>query len=300
MKNKLVIGSRGSELALKQTEWVITKLKENFPEMEYQIKVIKTKGDRILDVTLNKIGGKGLFVKEIEQELLQGSIDMAVHSMKDVPTEIPDELEIGAVSQREDPRDVLVSREGRDLYSLPAGAVVGTSSLRRQVQILRLRPDLNIVPLRGNILTRLNKVKTEFDAIVLAAAGLKRAGLEANITQYFAPTEFVPAVGQGILGIEIRKNDNISQEILKCLHNPQAFTCIQAERAFLTRLNGGCHVPIGAYAWMEGEKLKMYGMFYQGKMIREYAEGSANHPQELGIALAEKIIQLYTNCHLEV
>ncbi|WHH59212.1 hydroxymethylbilane synthase [Petroclostridium sp. X23] len=290
MNKTVVLGSRGSDLALKQTEWVIAKLKEVFPEIECKIKIIKTKGDKILDVTLDKIGGKGLFVKEIEHELLQGTIDMAVHSMKDVPVEMPDGLRIAAVSCREDARDVLVSRTGKKIMEMPAGAVVGTSSLRRQVQILQMRPDIHIVPLRGNILTRLNKVKSDFDAIVLAAAGLKRAGLEYQVTEYFESDQFIPAVGQGILGIETRDDDNISQEMLKTVHDDHAFICLQAERAFLARLNGGCHVPIGAYACLEENTLKMHGMLYRDHMVKEYTEGDIDHPEELGIALAEKIL----------
>ncbi|MGE4283230.1 MAG: hydroxymethylbilane synthase [Clostridia bacterium] len=290
MKKKIILGSRGSELALKQTKWVISKLKEAYPGVDYQIKVITTKGDKILDVTLNKIGGKGLFVKEIENELLQGTIDMAVHSMKDVPVEMPDGLKIAAVSQREDARDVLVSRNNRDLSELLEGAVIGTSSLRRQVQALQLRPDISIVPLRGNIISRLDKVKTEFDAIILAAAGLRRTHLESHITQYFEPEQFIPAAAQGILGIETREHDSISQEMLKCIHNENSYICVQAERAFLSTLNGGCHVPIGAYAWVQGDIIKMYGLFYEGRIIKEYMEGSISKPAELGTVLAEKIM----------
>lgn len=253
MKRRIVVGSRRSRLALAQTRQVMELLQRRAREagisLEFDVREMVTKGDKILDVTLSKVGGKGLFVKEIEQALLSGEIDVAVHSMKDVPASLPDGLLIGAVPAREDPRDVLVSRDNRKLAELPAGSVVGTSSLRRSCQLRALRPDLRIEWIRGNIDTRLGKLeKGEYDAILLAAAGLHRIGWQDRISEYLPADVCLPAVGQGALALECREDDGELRELLTLIHDPVTAREAAAERAFLARLDGGCQVPIGAYA----------------------------------------------------
>jgi hydroxymethylbilane synthase len=247
---KIVIGSRRSNLAMTQTRWVIDKLKDLGVPYEFEIKEIVTKGDKILDVTLSKVGGKGLFVKEIEQAMYDGEIDMAVHSMKDLPSVIAEGLTIGAVPEREDPRDAFISNSGVKLSELPEGAVVGTSSLRRGSQVLIQRPDLKIQWIRGNIETRLRKCREEgYDAIILAAAGLKRVGWDPSIvSEFLDPASCIPAVGQGALGIECREDDQEILDLLKKIHDPLTARTVEAERAFLHTVEGGCQVPIGGYA----------------------------------------------------
>lgn len=249
----IVVGTRQSQLALTQTGQVIEALKElcrlhSLP-FEFEIKKIVTKGDRILDVTLSKVGGKGLFVKEIEQAMLDEEIDLAVHSMKDMPSELPEGLMNGAVPKRVDPRDALISKGGLSLEELPQGAKVGTSSLRRASQLKAYRPDFNIEPIRGNIDSRLKKLETEgFDAIILAAAGLFRMGWEDRITSYLPVDICLPAVGQGALGIECRENDEEVRHLLSLYNDPETAITVAAERSFLGALNGGCQIPIGAFA----------------------------------------------------
>lgn len=252
---KIIVGSRRSKLALTQTNWVIQQLKDLGLPFEFEVSEIVTKGDRILDVTLSKVGGKGLFVKEIEEALLSNEIDMAIHSMKDMPALLPEGLTIGCIPVREDHRDVLISKDGSTLEQLKEGAIVGTSSLRRSAQLLAKRPDLQIKWIRGNIDTRVNKLKEEdYDAIILAAAGLSRLGWSKEVvTQYLDDTLCVPAVGQGALSIECRTNDEeLLQELAK-------FTCaatektVTAERAFLYAMEGGCQVPIAGYATMDDQ-----------------------------------------------
>ncbi|WP_079914665.1 hydroxymethylbilane synthase [Paenibacillus sp. 32352] len=250
---KIVVGCRKSALALTQTEQVISDLtllsQAHGMEFTFELKKIVTKGDLILDVTLSKVGGKGLFVKEIEQAMLDKEIDMAVHCLKDMPFDLPRGLVNGAVPKREDPRDCLISISGAGLKDLLFGARVGTSSLRRSSQIAALRPDLIIEPLRGNIDSRLRKLDNgEFDAIILAVAGLKRMGWEDRITEVLSPETFLPAVGQGALGIECREDDTELRKLLDLYNDPQTALEVTAERAFLGVLNGGCHVPIGAFA----------------------------------------------------
>jgi hydroxymethylbilane synthase len=257
MRN-IVVGSRQSTLALTQTNQTIQLLKEICAREElaytFEVKPIVTRGDRILDVTLSKVGGKGLFVKEIEEALLNQDIDLAIHSMKDMPFELPEGLAIGAVPKREDPRDCLVSREGLSLAELPKGARVGTSSLRRSAQLQAYRPDLRIESMRGNIDTRLRKLTDEgFDAILLAAAGLHRMGWKERITEYLSPDVCLPAVGQGALAIECRSSDDDVLSLLKRLNDPAAERTVASERRLLGLLNGGCQVPIGAYAQLESE-----------------------------------------------
>ncbi len=259
---KIVIGSRKSKLALTQTEWVIEQLKQFGLPYEFEVKKIVTKGDKILDVTLSKVGGKGLFVKEIEQAMADKEIDMAVHSMKDVPSELPEGFVIACVPKRVDFRDAFISKSGQKLDDLPAGSVVGTSSLRRGSQILSRRPDLEIKPIRGNIDTRLAKLDTEdFDAIVLAAAGLQRMGWSDDVvTEYLEPDVMIPAVGQGALAIECREGDKDLQELLQKLNDSHTELTTTAERAFLYKIEGGCQVPVGAHAVMENNEVTVTAM----------------------------------------
>ncbi|CDQ18190.1 hydroxymethylbilane synthase [Halobacillus karajensis] len=254
---KIVIGSRKSNLAITQTEWVIDQLKQIDSSYDFEIKRISTKGDRIVDVTLSKVGGKGLFIKEIEQAMYDGEIDMAVHSMKDMPAVVAEGLMVAAVPIREDHRDAFVSNGNVSLKDLPEGAVIGTSSLRRGSQIKAVRPDVEIKWIRGNIDTRLRKLKDEdYDAIVLAAAGLKRMGWDDDVvTEYLEPEVCVPAVGQGALAIQCRENDSELRGFLEKLNHEYTETTVACERKFLHDLNGGCQVPIGGYAYRKGEEI---------------------------------------------
>jgi hydroxymethylbilane synthase len=285
------IGSRQSELALRQTNWVKERLQQA-TERPVEIRTFVTKGDRILDVTLAKVGGKGLFVKEIEEDMLRGGIDLAVHSMKDVPAELPAGLLLGAVSLREDPRDCWISKHGIPFSQLPAGAKVGTSSLRRQAQIRRWRPDVEVVPLRGNLGTRLRKLEeTDLDGIVLAAAGLHRLGWEAKITEYFPPEQFIPAVGQGALGVECREDDEAILTLLQAVHDTETAACVQAERAFLHRLEGSCQVPLGAYARWENGRIVAEGFVATpdgGRFLSATRQG--RDPEAVGTSLAEALL----------
>lgn len=265
-------------------------------EVEFSVRKIVTKGDKILDVTLSKVGGKGLFVKEIEQALLDREIDLAVHSMKDVPSELPEGLVIGAVPKRLDPRDCLISRDGRKLDELPRGARIGTSSLRRACQLQAYRGDLKLEPIRGNIDTRLNKLETEqLDAIVLAAAGLQRIGWTGRVSEYLDPAVCLPAVGQGALGIECRADDTELLELLALLNDKESSRRVAAERAFLARLDGGCQVPIGAYAESVHEDgsgaLRLTGLVGSpdgGLLLKETVEGA--DPVALGNQAAEALL----------
>ena len=294
-QKSLRIGTRGSALALWQAEWVKSQLLGRQQELIVELVVIKTTGDKILDVPLAKVGGKGLFVKEIEEALLDGRADLAVHSVKDMPAELPEGLHLAAMPPREDPRDALISKNGAGLDKLPHGARVGTSSLRRAAQLLHLRPDLRIETLRGNVDTRLRKLKSEgLDAIVLAAAGLKRMELSQVISEYLEPERLLPAVGQGALGIETRTGDVFTNEIVESLVHQQTVTTVGAERAFLKRLEGGCQVPIGAYATLEGETLILTGMVADLKgvrLIRKEMRGDARQPEVIGERLAEVVLE---------
>jgi hydroxymethylbilane synthase len=291
----LCIGTRGSALALWQAEWVKRQLLAAHEELTVELEVIKTTGDKILDVPLAKVGGKGLFVKEIEEALLEGRADLAVHSVKDMPAELPLGLHLAAMPNREDPRDALISRNGATLDKLPHGARLGTSSLRRAAQLLHLRPDLRIETLRGNVDTRLRKLEGEgFDAIVLAAAGLKRMELSHVISQYLEPERILPAVGQGALGIETRTEDVFTNQMVASLAHRQTMITVSAERAFLKRLEGGCQVPIGAHATMEGEALILTGMVADIKglrLIRRELRGDSQQPEVVGEKLAKEILQ---------
>jgi hydroxymethylbilane synthase len=264
------------------------------PHVTVTVRRIQTSGDRILDVPLAQIGGKGLFVKEIEEALLSGEIDLAVHSMKDVPTELPEKLAILCVPPREDPRDALISRDGRSFMNLPRGARIGTSSLRRQSQLLHARPDLTIVMLRGNLDTRLKKLREgQFDAIVLAAAGLRRLAWAHEITEYLAPQISLPAIGQGALGIEGRRDDHFIHALLAELNHAPTKTAVLAERALLHRLQGGCQVPIAAHATLTGRQVSLEGLVssVDGKeLIRDTVEGAIEDPESIGVQLAERLL----------
>ena len=294
-QRQLCIGTRGSALALWQAEWVKTQLLAAHEKLTVELEVIKTTGDKILDVPLAKVGGKGLFVKEIEEALLEGRADLAVHSVKDMPAELPLGLHLAAMPNREDPRDALISRNGATLDKLPHGARLGTSSLRRAAQLLHLRPDLRIETLRGNVDTRLRKLESEgFDAIVLAAAGLKRMELSHVISEYLEPERVLPAVGQGALGIETRTEDVFTNQMVATLAHEQTMIMVRAERAFLKRLEGGCQVPIGAHATMDGETLILTGMVADLKglrLIRRELRGDPQQPEVVGGKLAEEILQ---------
>ena len=290
----LRIGTRGSLLALTQSEWVNAEIQRHWPDCQVELRVIKTTGDKILDVPLAKVGGKGLFVKELEDALLEGSADIAVHSMKDVPAILPQGLEIGAVPKREDARDVLIIREGTSLAGLPPGAKVGTSSLRRATQIMSLRPDLEIHNLRGNLDTRLRKLQEgRYDAVILAAAGIHRMGWHERITVYLNPTEFLPAIGQGALGIEIRSDDDEIRNLLALLHDPDTAVAVQAERSLLKELEGGCQVPIAGYAQVLEEQVELTGLVasLDGKKIFRRTRSAAKEEAEsLGRELAQELL----------
>ncbi|MEW6171564.1 MAG: hydroxymethylbilane synthase [Bacillota bacterium] len=294
MGRQIVVGTRGSALALEQTGIVVDALKRSWPEYRFKIETIKTTGDKILDVALAKIGDKGLFTKELEIALLNRKIDFAVHSMKDVPTLLPEGLVIGAVLEREYPGDVMVSTSGTVLDALPPGARVGTSSLRRQAQLKNYRPDLRILPVRGNLNTRLNKLKAgDFDAIVLAWAGLVRLGMEGHITQRLPYSVCLPAVGQGAIGIEIRAEDPEITRIVGVLDDADSKAQILAERALMRRLEGGCQVPIGALASTADEELTIEGIVADlngQRLVRAQESGSIFHAEEVGVRLAEKLL----------
>jgi len=287
----LRLGTRKSKLALWQANFVKEKLEALGCKVE--LVPITTTGDKILDAPLAKIGGKGLFVKEIENALLAGEIDLAVHSLKDVPMIIPEGLTLSAITEREEPYDVLISRNGKKLEELHSGAVVGTSSLRRQVQIKRRRRDLKVEILRGNVDTRLRKLKEGlYDAIVLAHAGVKRMGFSGEVSQVLE--DFIPAVGQGSLAIETRAEDERVINFVKVLNHEESWLRAVCERAFLRELQGGCQVPIGAYAWIEGDRIKIKGFIsdLEGERFLEgYEEGSLQEAEEVGKRLAQRLLR---------
>lgn len=289
MTRKIIVGSRKSKLALTQTKWFIRQLEALDLPYTFEIKEIVTKGDRILDVTLSKVGGKGLFVKEIEQALLDGEIDFAVHSIKDMPAELPAGLMIGCIPKRVDPRDCLLSNEGQTLADLPAGAIIGTSSLRRSAQLLKHRPDLELKWIRGNIDTRIHKLREkEYDAIILAAAGLERMGwTEEVVTEYLSVETCLPAVGQGALGIECRTSDQEVIQLLQRVHDTESGIIVQAERAFLHTIEGGCQVPVAAYGARKDGVIHLTGLVGSPdgkKIVKETLKGE--EPQALGQELA--------------
>ena len=289
---KVRIGTRKSKLALWQANYVKEFLERTW-NVEVELVKITTTGDKITDVPLAKIGGKGLFVKEIEKALMDGEIDLAVHSLKDVPMVLPKGLTLGAITKREFPYDVLISNSGRKLRELPEGSKVGTSSLRRQVQIKKLRRDLKVEVLRGNVDTRMKKLKDGlYDAIILAYAGVKRMGYESEITEVL--DYFIPAVGQGSLAIEIREDDERIKNLIKPLNHEESYISALCERAFLRELEGGCQVPIGAFAQISDGKVKIRGFISDleaNRFIEDTAEGSLQNPEDVGRELARKLLE---------
>jgi len=326
--NTVIIATRGSKLALWQANWIKAELEKRHQGIKVELKKIKTTGDKILDVPLAKVGGKGLFVKEIEEALLGKRADLAVHSMKDVPVDLPEELHIGAICKREDPRDALITGargqgsgirgviQVKYFLDLPKGATVGTSSLRRMCQLLSIRPDIKIVQLRGNLDTRIRKLdEGPFDAIIVAAAGVKRLGMAERITEIMNTDISLPAIGQGAVGIECRINDDFIQNLIAPLNHPETAVCVSAERAFLKKLEGGCQVPIAAYARLISQESGVrgqekegldnhspftihYSLFLEGlvgsvsgdTIIRDSISGKPDNAEHLGIQLAEKLI----------
>lgn len=294
MRNKVVIGTRKSVLAMWQAEYVADRLRKQYPTLSVELLPMSTKGDEILNKPLAEIGGKGLFIKELEYLLLEGKADLAVHSLKDMPAEVPAGFAIAAVTDREDPRDAFVSPAYENLADLPAGAVVGTSSLRRQSQLLHMRGDLRIVPLRGNVQTRLRKLdEGQYDAVILAAAGLKRLGLGERIRSYLSTDDSIPAAGQGVMAVEIRESDTELRDMLSFLHNESVASAIRAERAFLGCVGGDCKVPAGAFAVSEGDRLKVEAFIssVDGKeFYRTAMEGAITDADTLGTSIASVLL----------
>ncbi|MFZ4456722.1 MAG: hydroxymethylbilane synthase [Bacteroidales bacterium] len=294
MKQKIRIGTRGSQLALYQAEKVKSTLLAIYPDMTVEIEIIKTKGDKILDVALSKIGDKGLFTKEIENALLDNSVDIAVHSLKDLPTTLPEGLKLGAVLERGEYRDALVSRNGKKLADLGAGDVVATSSLRRQAGLLQVSPEVTLKDIRGNVNTRLQRMEEGYcDAMIMAAAGLQRLGLESYITEIIEPNQITPAVSQGIIAIEIRENDPETEDVLSKINHADTLLSAIAERAFLAHLQGGCQVPVGCYSSRNGSEMALHGFVasVDGKRsIKQSIKGEAEDARMLGIALANSMI----------
>ncbi|MBA3070898.1 MAG: hydroxymethylbilane synthase, partial [Nitrospirae bacterium] len=323
-KREIIIGTRGSKLALWQAEWVKSELQKLNPDLKIELNKIKTTGDKILDVPLAKVGGKGLFVKEIEEAILRGEADLAVHSMKDVPTDFPTGLHLAVICKREDPRDAFISGvKGKEFHinsfkELPKGATVGTSSLRRSCQLMSIRPDLKIEQLRGNLDTRLRKLDEEqFDAIILAAAGVKRLGWAERITETIEPEVSLPAIGQGAIGIECRVDDDFINKLIAPLNHEETSICVRAERACLKKLEGGCQVPIAAHARLikmqdSGYKIQdkdmhresfivnhasgllvldgLVGSVSGNRIIKSRIEGDPKDAESLGIKLAEDLL----------
>lgn len=290
----LKIGTRGSKLALTQSHWVKEKIEKKHSHIQVELVRIKTTGDKILDSPLSEIGGKGLFVKEIEDALLEKRVDMAVHSVKDVPAELPEPLMVSVFPKREDPHDALLSRDNLTLDGLPLHARVGTSSLRRITQLLYIRPDLDTVPVRGNVDTRIRKLESgEFHAIILAVAGLKRLGLASRIDERISSHLLMPAIGQGALGLEVRREDQKTMDLISFLnHGPTEMT-VRAERAFLKELEGGCQVPIAAIGSLNDENLYLRGMVANldgTEILKDEITGKKDKAEELGITLAKRLL----------
>lgn len=325
MSQKLIIGTRGSALALCQSNQIKEAIQAVYPDLDVRLEKIRTTGDKITDVPLAQVGGKGLFVKEIEEALFQDKIGLAVHSMKDVPTFLPEGLHLAAITERVDPRDAVISRTGKRLLDLPRGSRIGTSSLRRQSQIRHLRPDFQIIPLRGNLDTRINKLnKDGLDAVVLAAAGMRRMGWADRITEYLDPDLCLPAIGQGALGLECRVSDQNVNSMLIPFNHAITSRCVRAERAFLKRLEGGCQVPIAAFAQVrtkdgppvlsggaaetgdnggvtapheapggQEDRLMIEGLVASvdgNRVIRDGLAGDPEQPERLGLDLAERLL----------
>lgn len=290
---KLRIGTRASQLALWQANWTKSELERRYPGIEVELVKIKTIGDKILDVPLAQVGGKGLFVKEIEEAMLRGEIDLAVHSMKDVPTEFPDGLGLVVTTEREDPRDAFIS-DGVRFADLRQGARIGTSALRRQAQLLAARPDLEMVIIRGNVETRIRKLKEDsLDAVILAAAGLNRLGFTDVVTELLSPEFSIPAIGQGALGLECRLDDAATIEAISFLNHGPTAAAVAAERALLKRCEGGCQVPIAAHGTVAGDTLTLVGFIASvdgSRSVREIAAGPAAEAQRIGTELADRLL----------
>jgi hydroxymethylbilane synthase len=294
MNNPIRIGTRGSKLALWQANWTKSFLEKKFASTPIELTIIKTQGDKILDVPLAKVGGKGLFVKEIEDALLTGRIDIAVHSMKDMPADIPTGLCIGAIPERENPVDVFISRTGAGFTKMPAGSVIGTSSLRRGAQLRHARPDIVIQPIRGNLDTRLKKLESEnFDALVLAAAGVQRLNLEHRITEYLDATVMLPAIGQGALCIEIRTDDPTVGPMVAAMNHAPTHAVVSGERAFLKRLEGGCQVPIAGHGTISNNTFTLTGLVADvdgSQVVKGQKSGPIASSETIGIDLAEELL----------
>jgi len=290
------IGTRGSKLALWQANWIKSALKAKSPSLSVELITIKTKGDRILDAPFARIGGKGLFVKEIEDALLTGRIDLAAHSMKDMPSALPGGLRIGAIPERETPYDVLISSKGLLLSEMGPGARIGTSSLRRAAQLRNIKPDIEILPLRGNLDTRLRKLESEnLDGVILAAAGVKRLGFESRITEYLDEDTMLPAVGQGALCVEIRENDPSLESIVGALDHQETRAVVMGERAFLNRLEGGCQVPTAAHGKIEHHTFTLCGLVAEvdgTTVIRETLTGPYTESESVGVKLADRLLSM--------
>jgi hydroxymethylbilane synthase len=294
LKKTIRIGTRGSMLALQQSGMIKAALEKLWPGLAVELEIIKTTGDKITDVPLAQVGGKGLFVKEIEDALLDGAVDLAVHSLKDMPAELPGGLVIGVTPEREDPRDVLIIRDGAALADLPAGSVAGTSSLRRAAQMKKIRPDIEVRSLRGNLDTRIRKLREgQYDVILLAAAGLHRMGWKDRITAYLDPSEFVPAIGQGALAIEARAADEAALKLLSPLNHPDTAVAVEAERSLLKELEGGCQVPIGGHARVSANTIELTGLVasLDGlEVFRITRTGSRESARELGVRVARELL----------
>ncbi|ABO50680.1 hydroxymethylbilane synthase [Desulforamulus reducens MI-1] len=296
MKHKITVGSRDSALALWQTRWVVEQLEKQNPDVTFEITTMKTKGDKMLDVALAKIGDKGLFTKELEVAMLQKEIDFAVHSLKDMPTALPEGLIIGAVCKRDNPGDALISKDGRKLDELPKGARIGTSSLRRCAQLLNYRPDFQLEALRGNLNTRMKKLVSEqLDGIILAAAGITRMGWEDMIAEIIPFQVCLPAVGQGAISVECREDDPEILNLLKGIEHTETKAATEAERSLLRYLEGGCQVPIGAHSEVKNNRLMLTAVVATldgTKVIRAQGENEVNKAVELGIEVAEKLMAM--------
>lgn len=295
MNKKIIIGSRGSELALWQANFIKREIEKKNKNISVEIKIIKTKGDKILNVALSKIGDKSLFTKELENELLNGSIDLAVHSLKDLQTKLPDGLKLAVVTKRHAVEDVLIARKkGTTIHSLKQNAIVGTGSLRRKSQLLHLRPDIKTEELRGNVPSRIEKfLKSDWDGIILARAGVERLKLQKNISSYISTDDMLPAVGQGALGIEIHSSNKLVEEILLPLHDENTFAAVLSERALLRKLEGGCQVPIGAFAEVKSNGLyldALVGSLDGTLTFRKQLRGTKSSPEKLGIQLAKDLV----------
>jgi len=294
-KKTLRIGTRASQLALWQANWVKSTLEARYPDLEVTLTKIKTQGDKILDVPLAMVGGKGLFVKEIEEAMLRGEVDIAVHSMKDVPTLFPEGLALRCITEREDPRDIVILRPGfKSFRDLPQGARIGTSSLRRKAALLHLRPDFEMVDIRGNVETRIRKLTEEgLDAVILAAAGMKRLGFADQIGEYLPVEISLPAIGQGALGLESRIDDDETNALIDFFNHPPTAWAVKAERAVLRRLEGGCQVPIGAFGTVEGGRLNLTGMVSSvdgRQFLLKSTSCAAEDGEAAGVALADELL----------